>query len=185
MEKMNSHNRLKVRKEITMNQKENERKQRKLLREFDKELFTYTGQLAWFLSGMFSFICLVLQAIPVQELQNDNTNIWLSICMFIVWISFSVLSPYINMTEAFTPYQRRNKTYDKLKYLPVSRKQYRIVRMGYLFRYIWKLAAAGLAVQCIFAMAIVKYLDIWNIIYVAAIMFVLPLLAGWLMLLEF
>ena len=102
-----------------------------------------------------------------------------------VWIPFSVLSPYINMTEPFTPYQRRNKTYDKLKYLPVSRKQYRIVRMGYLFRYIWKLAAAGLAVQCIFAMAIVKYFDIWNIIYVAAIMFVLPLLAGWLMLLEF
>lgn len=165
-----------------MNQKENEKKQRELLRKFDKELFTYTGGIAWFPVSMFSFICLVLQSIPVQELQNDSANIWLPYCMFIIWISYCVLSPYVNMTEAFTPHQRQNKTYDKLKYIPVSKKQYRIVRMGYLFRYMWKLAVAGLVVQCTFSLAITKYLDVWNILYVAAILFVLPLVAGWLML---
>ena len=167
-----------------MNHKENEKRQRELFRKFDKELFTYTGQITWFPAGIFSFICLVLQAIPVQELQNDSSNIWLCVCMFTIWIPYSVLLPYINMTEAFTPYQRRNRTYDKLKYLPVSRKQYRTVRMGYLFRYVWKLTVAGLAVQCTFAMAILKHLDIWNIIYVVAILFVFPLFLGWLMLLD-
>lgn len=169
-----------------MNQKESEKKQRELLRKFDKELYTYTGGgIAWFVNSVFCFISLLLQAIPVQELQNDNANIWLSYCMFIIWITYCVLLPYVNMTEPFTPYQRQNKTYDKLKYLPVSKKQYRIVRMGYLFRYMWKLTAAGLVVQCAFSLAIMKYLDVWNIIYVVAILFVLPLVFGWLMLFGF
>ena len=165
-----------------MNQKESEKKQRELLRKFDKELFTYTGGIAWLLVSMFSFICLILQTIPVQELQNNSANILLPYCMFIIWLPYCILSPYVNMTDAFTPHQRSNKTYDKLKYLPVSKKQYRIVRMGYLFRYMWKLTVAGLVVQCTFSLAVMKYLDVWNIIYVVAILFVLPLVTGWLML---
>ena len=165
-----------------MNQKENEKKQRELLRKFDKELFTYTGGIAWFIVSMFSFICLALQAIPVQELQKDSTYLWFSICMFTLWIPYCVLLPYINMTDALTPHQRNNRTYDKLKYLPVSKKQYRIVRMGYLFRYMWKLTAAGLVIQCACSLATIKYFDVWNVIYVVAVLFVLPLAAGWLML---
>lgn len=162
--------------------KENKKKQRECVQKFDKELFTYTGQIAWFPVAIFSFICLVLQAIPVQELQNGSLNIWLSICIFSIWIPYFVVLPYVNMTDALTPYQRKNKTYDKLKYLPVSKKQYRIVRMRYLFRYLWKLTVAGLAVQCTFSLAVIKYLDVWNILYVVAILFALPLVIGWLML---
>lgn len=162
--------------------KENEKKQRERLQKFDKELFTYTGQIAWFPVAIFSFLCLVLQAIPVQELQNSRPNIWLSICLFSIWIPYFVVLPYVNMTDALTPYQRKNKTYDKLKYLPVSKKQYRIVRMGYVIRYIWKLTVAGLAVQCTFSLGVMKYLDVWNILYVVAILFALPLVIGWLML---
>jgi len=165
-----------------MNQKENEMKQRELLREFDKELFTYTGQISWFLSGIFSFISLCLLAIPMQEVITGNENLWTTSCMCAIWIPYSVLLPYINMTDAFTPHQKHNRTYDKLKYLPVSKKQYRIVRMEYLFRYIWKLTIVGLVVQCSFTIITVGSVSVWNIVYVAAILFVLPLFCGWILL---
>jgi len=167
-----------------MNQKENEVKQRESLREFDKELFTYPGQIARFLACIFSFLSLILLAIPVQEILEDGKYILTSIIMFVIWTSYFILLPYINMTDAFTPHQKRNKTYDKLKYLPVSKKQYRIVRMEYLFRFVWKLTTAGLIVQCIFTMAITGCISVWNVVYVAAVLFVLPLLIGWLLLLE-
>lgn len=123
-------------------------------------------------------------AIPVQEIFADDDNLWIFGCIFAIWIPYLVLLPYINMTDALSPTQRRNKTYDKLKFLPVSKKQYRIVRMGYLFRYLWKLTATGLVVQCVVAMILLGKISVWNILYVVAILFVLPFFCGWVILLE-
>ncbi|MDE6064092.1 MAG: hypothetical protein K2G20_05865, partial [Lachnospiraceae bacterium] len=53
--------------EDVRNRKEREKEERARIREFDKDLFSYTGQIAWFLSGLFSFILLILMVIPVQE----------------------------------------------------------------------------------------------------------------------
>lgn len=167
-----------------MNQKESEKKQRELLRAFDQELFTYTGQIAWFIPGILSFILLILLAIPLQEFQNDDSTVILYICLFIILIPYFVLLPYTDTIDTLTPHQKRNKTYNKLKYLPVSKKQYKRVRMEYLFRFFWKFAIAGLAVQCIFALAVTKSFSLWNVLYIAAVSFVLPLISGWLMLID-
>ena len=45
-----------------------EKQQRNVIREFDKELFTYTGQVAWFMPGIISFLLICLMAIPFQEI---------------------------------------------------------------------------------------------------------------------
>lgn len=161
-------------------QKENEARQRELLRKFDKELYTYTrNPVAWFPISIVTILCLSSQIIPAQDIWADS-HVWSTALVFIALIPSLVLSPYVNTAEPFIPNQKISRTYDKLKYLPVNRKQYRIVRMGYLFHYVWKVTIAGLALQCAVSLAAAKYLDIWNIVYPISILFVLPLIGGWL-----
>lgn len=166
-----------------MNQKEEDKKQRELIRAFDRELFTYTGQIAWFAPGFFSFIALGLIAIPYQELVESGDFPWWIMIFLSFWITFLVLQPYQNSTDAFTPQKKVSKTYDKLRCLPVDKKQYRIVRMGYLFRYFWKLTVIGLCMQCITSW-IAGTLGIQSILYVIIVLFVVPMIEGGLQLLE-
>lgn len=156
-----------------------DKEQRMRIREFDKELFSYTGQIAWFLPGIFSFLAMIMIFIPVQV--PDSKGFYIYEPMFTIWISVFVLQPYLNTTEPFAgARQKIHRTYDKLKYLPVSRKQYNLVRLGYLFRYTWKLTVVGMFIQCLSVALFVGYVDIWNVVYVMAVLFVAPMLAGWL-----
>lgn len=157
------------------------KEQRKRIREFDKELFSYTGQIAWFLPGIFTFLLMILMFIPVQELAKGDSIIYMWAAMCAIWISIFVLQPYMFTTEPFAGApQKIHRTYDKLKYLPVSKKQYNLVRLGYLFRYTWKLTVVGMFIQCLPAALIAGYMDIWNVLYVIAVLLFTPMLAGWL-----
>ena len=169
--------------EVFRSRKEREKEERARIREFDKDLFSYTGQIAWFLPGLFSFILIVLIGIPVQEMTRDDKMLGAVGFMLAAWISYFVLLPYINVTDSLTPQQKKSGTYGKLKYLPVSKKQYRRVRMAYLFRYLWKLALIGLVLQCVMAAAGGNGVTVWNILYAACILLVCPLFLGWLWLL--
>ena len=53
-------------RQIRQETREEQAQQRRRLREFDKELFSYTGQIAWLLPGLFSFVVLGLMCIPVS-----------------------------------------------------------------------------------------------------------------------
>lgn len=157
--------------------------QRDRLREFDRELFSYTGQIAWLLPGLFSFLLLILMGIPVQEIEREDGALWWSVFMLVICNTFFVLQPYINITDTFERQSgRHNRTYDKLKYLPVSRRQYIAVRMGYLFRFTWKIALAGTVIQCIFAAVALGSVDFINVVYAAAALLLVPLAVGWLLL---
>lgn len=158
------------------------KQQRDIIREFDKELFTYTGQIAWFLPGIFSFLLICLMAIPFQEVGPGDYIIWVNGCNFSAWISYLVLQPYLYTTDTFSPRNTTSITYNKLRYLPVSRKQYNRVRLGYVIRYVWKLTLIGLTVQCLSAFLTTGTVTVWNVLYGIGILFVAPLLIGWLQL---
>lgn len=161
--------------------RQNKKDQRKRIREFDKELFSYTGQIAWLLPGIFSFIAMILMFIPVQEMGSGDRFLYLQVPISTIWISIFILQPYLFTTEPFAgSRQKIRRTYNKLKYLPVSKKQYDLVRLGYLFRYTWKLTAVGMLIQCLSAVLLAGYMDIRNILYTTAVLFVTPMLAGWL-----
>ena len=163
--------------------REEQAEQRRRLREFDKELFSYTGQIAWLLPGFFAFAVLGLMCIPVQEVGSGDTYLIIVTYLSGFWISFCVLQPYVNTTDTFERSKnKRNRTYDKLKYLPVSRKQYISVRMGYLFRYLWKLTLAGGAVQCIFAAVDLGRVEPVNVAYAVGVLLLIPLVSGWIQL---
>ncbi len=173
----------KIEKQIQQETRKEQAEQRRRLREFDKELFSCTGQIAWFLSGLFSFAVLGLMCIPVQEARSGDRYPGIVTFLSGAWISFSVLQPYVNVTDTFErPKNNRNRTYDKLKYLPVSRKQYISVRMGYLFRFLWKLTLAGAAVQCIFAAVDLGRVEPVNVVYAVGVLLLIPLVAGWIQL---
>lgn len=163
-----------------MSKKQTEaRKQRELIRAFDKELFSYTGQVAWFLPGIFSVILLCLTAIPVQKINREDTVMLFVMINMIIWLSYTILLPYVDVSDGTDTQKKRRRTYDLLKYLPVSKAQYRRVRMEYLFRYLWKLTLIGLVLQCGFAFLSVKRIDIINIVYAIIMLFVIPMVSGW------
>lgn len=155
----------------------NEKQQREKIKAFDKELFSYTGQVAWFVPALISFFQLILMIIPYQEWAEEHDFLWFTIYLPML-ISYLVLLPYVNTTDALSPQQKKNKTYDKLKYLPISKKQYILARMKYLFRYFSRLTIIGLILQCIFSLLIAKDLGIANILYVLITLFVIPMIFG-------
>lgn len=170
-------------KQIQQETREEQAKQRRRLRAFDKELFSYTGQIAWFLQGLFSFAVLGLMCIPIQEAGSVDSYPEIVTFLSGVWISFCVLQPYVNVTDTFErPKNNRNRTYDKLRYLPVSKKQYISVRMGYLFRYLWKLTLAGGALQCIFTAVDLGRVEPVNVAYAVGVLLLIPLASGWIQL---
>lgn len=156
--------------------------QKEKIKAFDKELFSYTGQVAWFVPALISFFQLIFMIVPYQEWAEEHDFLWFSIYLPML-ISYLVLLPYVNTTDALSPQQKKNKTYDKLKYLPISKKQYILARMEYLFRYFSRLTIIGLILQCIFSLLIAKDLGIANILYAIITLFVIPMTFGQLQLL--
>lgn len=128
--------------------------QREKIKEFDKELFSATGQVAWFAPGIFSFLLLILFAIPIQEISGESRYMIAIGASWAFWIAYLVLLPYETVTNKVQT--KKNKTFGRLKYLPVSAKQYRTVRMGYLFRFVKRLALIGLVLQCTAAFLVLK-----------------------------
>ncbi len=165
-----------------MDNKERARREREKIREFDKELFRYTGQVAWFLPGLFSFIVLVMTGIPLQAVITDRGMAATCVIM-VTWVTYFVLQPYINVTDSLMQRQKKSGTWSRLKFLPVSKGAYRMVREGYLFRYLWKLALAGCIIQCAMTALDGGTVTVWNFLYVVCMLLVYPLCMGWLLLL--
>lgn len=157
-----------------------EQKQRDLIRAFDKELFSYTGQVAWFLPAIFSFILLGLIAIPIQEIGKEDRFMFAVILTMAGWVSYAILLPYLTLSDGADTQKKRRRTYDVLKNLPVSKAQYRRVRMEYLFNYLWKLTLIGLFLQCGFALLDVKQIDFINAAYAVGTLLLAPMGFGWL-----
>lgn len=173
------------RKQDREQKKEEGRRQRAILRKFDANLFTYTGQIAWLWPVLGSFLELILMAIPVQEYMADEDRFmmfWLPF-FFAFGISYALLWPYTILSDGFTPQQKNAKISRKLRYLPISRRQFIYVRLGYLHRYLWKVTAIGLALQCLFALGIEKQIGIINILYVVAVLYAGPMILGGIQLL--
>jgi hypothetical protein len=153
---------------------EQDRKMQELLREFDKELFKYTGQIPWLVSGIFSLIALALGAIPVDECNFSTLIIMVYITVMLVVF---ILFPYEACNDFGTNKKKTDNVYNKLKYIPLGRKNYIHVRMGYLFRYLWKLCAIELVIHIIISLASRSF-NIVDYLYVVGFMFVIPLALG-------
>lgn len=157
------------------------KEQELIIEEFDEKLFSYTGQIAWFLPGIFSFCSIALGAIPFSEFDKSDRELILIMCYLVCMITYFVLQPYLwcngfgNKLNA-----KSDSIYKVLKHIPVSKRIFISSRMKYLFRYIWKLAAIVMVIRLIVDLVSKSFLIV-NYLYVILCYFVIPMLVGYLL----
>ncbi len=162
-----------------MERKEAEKRQRELLYAFDKEWITYSSHGEEILKVFCIIILLILMMIPLKSPGDLTENYF-----FIYFASFSfaeaVLMSYSTITEIDNNRKKTVSVYRKLRYVPISRKQYVRVRLEYLFRVAWKVTLAGLILHCGMTFLCYHQIGIWNLIHVLFVLFVVPMIFGWL-----
>ena len=160
---------------MKVNQKD--RKQQEQLKRFDQEFSSCTGQIKWLYPGAFSLFALVL--VTVSFAMNQKQIFFIYQMLLAYLISVFVLMPYEWGNETFAPRQQRDKIYDVLRHLPISKKNYIHTRMGYLFCYFIKLTVIAVGIQSIFTIA-GRTISVLDFLYVILCFFVSPVLFGWI-----
>lgn len=143
--------------------------------EFDSELFTYTGVLAWFLPGLFSFLAIILGSVPYSSYEKGESVQYILI-YFTAMISYFVLMPY-QWASGFEHKDADDNIYKILGYMPVPARDYILVRMKYVFRYFWKLTAVMTAIQIIISV-VSKSFAIENYLFVILCFMIIPMISG-------
>lgn len=125
-----------------------DKKQQQKLKEFDRTLRESTGQLAWFLYGMFAAIALMLGMVLIFD-GIFYQDAWLILCYvwMVVYMDNYVLAPYQWSNETFSQRMPKSDAVSKiLRFVPVSQKNYIRVRMQYLWKFVWKFAAFAMLI---------------------------------------
>lgn len=158
------------------------KQQKECLENFDKQLFTYTGQVAWFLPALFAFFGIGLGAIPFSS--YDNTDI--SSIAYMIYVScamtYYVLHPYLWCNGFGDKKQSKSDSiFGILKTLPVSKEVFVVTRMKYLFRYIWKVTAIVMMIQVVISL-ISKNFFVGNYLFVLLVFMGIPSVFGYMVL---
>lgn len=163
---------------IKMDYKDIEERQCSVLREFDKKLYEYTGKMATIRNIVVIAMVIMFMWFPIQILMEDDFKI--VIFYQIIWGCITAhlfLDNYVNATESMSAVKRGkvSDVYEKLKYVPISRKQYKSVRMGYLNNYLLKITTVGLVIQCGISIISGDF-GIINVLYTIGVLYILPML---------
>lgn len=157
-----------------------DQKQQENLKRFDQRLKESTGQLAWFLEGMFALFALMEGYIILYDGIAENLRLLGGYLFTQAWMVMSVLLPYLWSNELLTKRVPQSDSVSKiLRYVPVAKKNYIRVRMEYLWNFIWKFAMLAMAILFI-VMAASHTFAMGKIIGGAALFFVIPMLTGYM-----
>ncbi len=161
---------------------EDKRQQEKLI-SFDRVLRESTGQITWFVSGIFTVVTLMMGLLIIYDVGEDRKDtVWMLLCYVCVavWMITFVLSPYCWSTENFS---QRNQNTDAvneiLRYVPLARKNYVRVRMQHLWRFVWKFAAVAIAIVLVI-MGVQRVFTIDTIVEALLLFVAGPMLFGYL-----
>lgn len=125
-----------------------DKKQQENLKNFDRNLKESTGQLAWFLYGMFAAFALMLGMVLIFD-GIFYQDAWLILCYvwMVVYMDNYVLAPYRWSNETFSRRMQKSDAVSKiLRFVPVSQKNYIRVRMQYLWKFVWKFGAFAMLI---------------------------------------
>lgn len=155
-----------------------DQKQQENLKKFDRTLKESTGQLAWFLEGMFALFTLMVGYIILYDGIAENLWILGGYVFTQAWMVTSVLLPYLWSNELLTQRVPESDSVSKiLRYVPVAKKNYIRVRMEYLWSFIWKFALLAMVILFI-AMGASHTFAIEKIVGGFAMFLVIPMLTG-------
>lgn len=125
-----------------------DKKQQENLKNFDRNLKESTGQLAWFLYGMFAAFALMLGMVLIFD-GIFYQDAWLILCYvwMVVYMDNYVLAQYRWSNETFSRRMPKSDAVSKiLRFVPVSGKNYIRVRMQYLWKFVWKFGAFAMLI---------------------------------------
>ena len=118
-----------------------DKKQQENLKNFDRNLKENTGQLAWFLYGMFAAFALMLGMVLIFD-GIFYQDAWLILCY--VWMDWS---SDVCSSDLFSRRMPKSDAVSKiLRFVPVSGKNYIRVRMQYLWKFVWKFGAFAMLI---------------------------------------
>lgn len=125
-----------------------DKKQQQKLKEFDRTLRESTGQLAWFLYGMFAAFALMLGMVLIFDgIFYQDVRLILCYVLMVVYMDNYVLAPYRWSNETFSRRMQKSDAVSKLlQFVPISGKNYIRVRMQYLWKFVWKFGAFAMLI---------------------------------------
>lgn len=157
-----------------------DKRQLEKLKTFDRTLKESTGQLAWFLYGMFAIYTLMMGYLFLYDAGTDNHLLVISYLCAEAWMVTFFLAPYRWGNETFSRRVPRSDSVSKiLRYVPVSEKNYIRVRMGYLWKFMWKFAIAALVIL-LGMMEVSHTFSIGKIMEGTALFLGIPMLTGYI-----
>ena len=115
--------------------------------------------------------------IPVQTFfeEGDRSTIFAVVWCFTLLGTMAIT---FYMQKYHTVTYEKNQTEavgEKLRYMPIDRKENRRYLLGKLIAFLKKITIAGLIMQLGVALIAYHSISIWNILYILALTFVIPL----------
>lgn len=144
-------------------------REQNIIDKFFKEFFTWSADNLGYkiVAGFFLFIHGCFMAFPYQDIKDSE----ILLMQFFAYMGyFMYITPYLQFTEK----GRVLKLKEKLKYLPISRKQLRLYRLRKLIIFSIKLLAVYLLLQLFFTLVIYHELTLGNFLYPLLCGFVFP-----------
>ena len=140
-------------------------REQNIIDKFYKEFFTWSAEDVGYkiVAGIFLFFHGCFMAFPYQSVKDSEI---LLVQCFAYMGYFMYITPYLHFTEK----GKVTKLKEKLKYLPVSRKQLRLYRLRRLWVFSLKLFAVYFLLQLFFTLVTYHELTLGNFLY--------PLLCG-------
>lgn len=167
--------------EIRQGGKQEQLRQRELVRAFDEKLHSYVSNgmepVEKLGKGFFLVFMAMVMFLPFDM---EETGLWIMLFGFGVWPVSIALMSKINVTEN----GKQKSIYQKLKYLPVDKKEIWHVRIEYVVKFLKTPIIVALVAQVIGAWAFNGRIGIENIIYPLVAQGLIPLLFGLLMAFE-
>lgn len=161
---------------------EDKKQQEKLIR-FDRELRESTGQITWFVSGIFAVVTLMMGLLIIYDVgENRKDTVWMLLCYvcMAVWMAAFVLSPYCWSTESFSQKNQNTDAVNEiLRYVPLEKKNYVCVRMQHLWRFVWKFAVVAMMIVMVI-MGVRRVFAIDTIVKALLLFAAGPMLFGYL-----
>ena len=159
--------------------------QRKV-RKFYKDLQGWKPDTigTWIGAGFLVMFMLFGCAIPAQEMLSLGASDadmmgWIMVLMFGPLAGFLYLRPYTSITEMVYTNEAKNvRIIDKLKYLPISLKEIRKMKVIYLLKFYGKIAPFCMGLQFLTSMYSYNEITWKNVLYIFILAFVWPVVAN-------
>lgn len=161
---------------------EEQKKVRKFYKDFQGWKMDIIG--TWIGAGFLVLLMVIGCAVPAQEMFSIATGkadmlMWMMVLMFGPLAGFLYLRPYTSVTETvYTNSPKNVRIIDKLKYLPISLKEIRKMKVIYLLKFYAKIAPFCMGLQILTSLYSYGEITWKNVLFILIMAFVWPVLVN-------